>query len=113
MTCSLCRLYLRPTSHLDSLIAGDVANQMVKEGKLHKDLLNLDAMEIAHEMTRKVCACMCACVDGCYECIQYILHAAHVWCAAVSLSCPTPSSHSNQKYTKALIQLSLSTTFTS
>ena len=59
-----------------------------------------------------VCVRVCMC-GWCYECIQYIVHAAHMWCAAVSLSCPTPSSHSNQRYTKALIQLSLSTSFTS
>ena len=74
VTCILRRLYLRPTAHLDSLIAGDVANQMVKEGKIHKDLLNLDAMEIAHEMTRKVCVvcvyvwCVCVCVV-CLVCV--------------------------------------------
>jgi len=42
-----------------------VANQMVKEGKLHKDLLNLDALEIAHEMTRKVCVCVCVHTCAC------------------------------------------------
>ena len=85
MTCLLCRLYLRPTSHLDSLIAGDVAHQMVKEGKLHKDLLNLDAMEIAHEMTRKVCVSVCACI-WCV-CVCVCVCVVCVVCAYM-LQCP-------------------------
>ena len=48
------RFYLRPVTHLESLIQGEVAQQMVRESKMHRDLLNLDASEVAYVMTRKV-----------------------------------------------------------
>jgi CRP-like cAMP-binding protein len=47
------RFYLRPVTHLESLIQGEVAQQMVRESKMHRDLLNLDASEVAYVMTRK------------------------------------------------------------